>query len=350
MKESGSLSSISHPAVSVIVVNWNGRAHLGECLNSLHNQTFLDFEVILVDNGSTDGSIEYMESQSPGYARILRNAENTGFAKANNQGIDAARGKYIALLNNDARADGHWLEELVKAAQGDPAVGMLASKIYLHGDRKIIDNVGHLMYPDGLNRGRGRLEEDHGQFDCAEEVFFPSGCAALYRREMLEEIGLFDEDFFAYGDDTDIGLKGRLAGWKCLYVPQAVVYHRYSRSSGSYSPLKAFYVERNRLWIAIKYFPLSLLLMTPFYTLWRFLHQSYGALTGRGAAGKFSREYSHSQLLRTLIKAYISAFQGLPKMWKKRKEMKKLTRVKEEEILGWFHRFRMSAREISLKE
>jgi GT2 family glycosyltransferase len=227
---------------------------------------------------------------------------------------------------------------------------MLASKIYLQGQPKIIDNVGHLIFRDGLNRGRGRLEEDHGQFDAKEEVLFPSGCAALYRREMLEEIGLFDEDFFAYGDDTDIGLKGRLAGWKCLYIPQAVVYHQYSRSSGPYSPLKAFYVERNRVWIAVKYFPLSLLLKSPFFTCWRFLLQGYGALTGRGAAGKFGQEYSRRRLVRILVKAYISAIQGLPKMWKKRKEMKSLTRVDKEEIFRWFERFGISAREISLKE
>jgi len=338
------------PLVSVIIANWNGREYLGECLKSLRGQTFLDFEVIVVDNGSTDGSVEYIESQFPGFARILRNAENRGFSGGNNQGIKAARGQYIALLNNDAQADQNWLQELVKAAQADPRAGMLASKIYLQGRPRIIDNVGHLIFRDGLNRGRGRLEEDHGQFSEKEEVLFPSGCAALYRREMLEEIGLFDEDFFAYGDDTDIGLKGRLAGWKCFYIPQAVVYHRYSQSSGSYSPLKAFYVERNRVWIAVKYFPLSLLLKSPFYTCWRFLLQGYGALTGRGAAGKFSQEHSRWQLLRILGKSYISAIQGLPKMWKKRKEIKKLTRVKEKEILSWFRRFGISAREISLKE
>jgi GT2 family glycosyltransferase len=336
--------------VSVIVVNWNGKAYLGECLTSLRNQTFLDFDVIVVDNGSTDGSVEYLESQFPGFARILRNAENRGFSGGNNQGIKAARGQYIALLNNDAQADQEWLQELVKAAQAAPRAGMLASKIYLQGRPRIIDNVGHLIFRDGLNRGRGRLEEDHGQFNEKEEVLFPSGCAALYRREMLEEIGLFDEDFFAYGDDTDIGLKGRLAGWKCLYIPSAVVYHRYSQSSGSYSPLKAFYVERNRVWISVKYFPLSLLMKSPFYTCWRFLLQGYGALTGRGAAGRFGREYSRWELLRILVKAYISAFQGLPKMWKKRKEIRKLTRVDKEEILEWFERFGINAREISLKE
>jgi hypothetical protein len=109
-------------------------------------------------------------------------------------------------------------------------------------------------------------------------------------------------------------------------------------------------VERNRVWIAVKYFPLSLLLKSPFYTLWRFLLQGYGALTGRGAAGKFSQEYSRWQLLGVLAKAYGSAIQGLPKMWKKRKEIKKLTRVKEKEILSWFKQFGISAREISLKE
>ncbi len=341
---------MSSPFVSVILVNWNGKEYLGECLGSLRSQTFTDFEVVLVDNGSTDGSVEYIRSYFPEFSRIIRNVENKGFAKGNNQGIREARGKYIALLNNDARADSHWLEELVKAGEEDPLAGMLASKVYLQGRGRVIDNVGHLIYRDGLNRGRGRLEVDRGQFDKKEEVLFPSGCAALYRRAMLEEVGLFDEDFFAYGDDTDLGLKGRLAGWKCVYVPGAVVYHRYSQSSGPYSPLKAFLAERNRVWIAVKYFPLSMLLKSPFYTLLRFLFQGYGALVGRGAAGKFSQEYSHFHLLNILVKAYAAAIKGLPKMWKKRKEMKKLTRVSKEEILSWFYRFGISAREISLKE
>ena len=176
------------------------------------------------------------------------------------------------------------------------------------------------------------------------------GHAALFRREMLEDVGLFDEDFFAYGDDTDLGLKGRLAGWKCLYVPKAIVHHRYSQSSGSYSPLKAFYVERNRVWIAVKYFPLSLLLKSPFYTFLRLAFQGYGALAGRGAAGRFSEAYSPGQLLRILLQAYLAAFQGLPKMWKKRRGIRGRTRVSEKEIKSWFRRFGISAREVSWKD
>ena len=341
---------MSAPLSSVIVVNWNGKEYLKDCLASLRLQTFRDFEIVLVDNGSTDGSIESVQSLFPKLGSILRHSRNLGFAEGNNTGIRIARGKYIALLNNDAQADAHWLEELMHTAEEDRQVGMWASKIYLQGLPQIIDNVGHLIYPDGLNRGRGRLEKDQGQYDQKEEILFPSGCAALYRREMLEEIGLFDEDFFAYGDDTDIGLRGRLAGWKCLYVPTAIVYHRYSQSSGAYSPLKAFYVERNRVWIAVKYFPLSILFKSPFYTLWRLLLQGYGALTGRGAAGKFSRKYSNFHLLSVFIKAYRSAIQGLPRMWEKRKEAKRITRVSQEEIRSWFIRFGISAREISWKE
>jgi len=338
------------PRVSVIVVNWNGKGLVGDCLHSLRQQTFLDFEVILVDNGSTDGSVEYVQENFSGWVRVLRNARNEGFSGGNNRGIRTASGQYIALLNNDAQADVRWLEELVRVAEENPRAGMLASKIYLRGQPKILDNVGHLLYRDGLNRGKGRLEVDRGQYETIEEVLFPSGCAALYRREMLEEVGLFDEDFFAYGDDTDLGLKGRLAGWKCLYVPGAVVHHSYSRSSGAYSPLKAFYVERNRLWIAVKYFPLSVLLESPFYTILRFVLQGYGALSGRGAAGRFREAHSSGALLKVLLQAYFSAFRGLPGMWKKRREIRRRTRVSEAEVRSWFRRFGMSAREISLKD
>ena len=351
MKESGEdRTPASSPPVSVVLVNWNGKDCLKDCLESLRAQTFSSFEVILVDNGSTDGSVEWIQENFTDWVRVLRNARNEGFSGGNNRGIRAASGKYIVLLNNDAQADPLWLEELVKVAEENPRAGMLACKLYLQGDSKIIDNVGHLIYRDGLNRGRGRLEPDRGQYETIEEVFFPSGCAALYRREMLEEVGLFDDDFFAYGDDTDLGFKGRLGGWKCLYVPKAVVHHRYSQSSGAYSPMKAFYVERNRVWIAVKFFPLPLLLESPFFTFLRFALQGYGALVGRGAAGKFSKAYSPGKLLQILLKAYLAAFRGLPGMWKKRGEIKRRTRVSESEIRTWFRRFGMSAREISWKD
>lgn len=341
---------MSYPLASVIIVNWNGKDYLRTCLDSLKVQSYPNFEVIVVDNGSSDGSAEFLRQYYSTFVTLITNRENAGFSGGNNIGIGEAKGRYILLLNNDTEAAPGWIENLVRAAEMDIKIGMCASKVYSFYERNVIDTAGHLIYRDGLNRGRGRLEEDVGQYDIMEEVFFPSGCAALYRKEMLDEIGLFDKTFFSYGDDTDIGLRGRLAGWNCLYVPTAIVYHRYSGSTSAYSPQKAFWVERNRVWILIKYFPLSMILKSPFYTLIRFLLQTYGAITKKGAAGRFVNEYSFRMLIVVLIKAYLSAIKHLPEMIRKRKEIKKLTKIDKKKFLLWLDRFGIGVRELSLKE
>jgi GT2 family glycosyltransferase len=334
----------------VVIPNLNGRNLLGDCLISLDKQTFRDFEVILVDNGSDDRSVDFVKDNFQWVAKIIENSENAGFAGASNQGIEASGGEYVVLLNNDTEAHPAWLAELVTTADGNPDTGMLASKTLFFDKRDTIDTAGHLFYPDGLNRGRGRLEADEGQYDDKTDVFFPSGCAALYRKSMLDEIGLFDEAHFAYGDDTDIGIRGRLAGWKCLFVPEAIVYHHYSMTTGVYSPAKVYLVERNRIWIVWKYFPAKHLLASPFYSAVRYMYQLYGSLSGRGAAGKFTREYSPLRLYWAVIRAYFSAFRGLPRVLRKRKKMMKLRNVTTSEIDRWFRDYRMSVREISLKD
>lgn len=149
------------PLVSVIIVNWNGKAYLGDFLSSLRNQTFLDFEIIVVDNDSKDASVEYVESQFPEFAHILRNPEHRGFSGGNNRGIKEVRGRYIALLHNDARADSGWLKELVKAAEADQRTGMLASKIHLQSGPRGMTKAGHLIYRDGRTRGRQGKEQGH---------------------------------------------------------------------------------------------------------------------------------------------------------------------------------------------
>ena len=203
--------SLAAPAISIIIVNWNGRHLLTDCLGSLRTQTYRDYEAILVDNGSSDGSVEFVRTQFPEVHLIVL-PENRGFAGGNNVGIAAATGQYIALLNNDTKADPDWLSSLVNATASGSQVGMWASKILSYDAPTVIDNTGLLLYWDGLARGRGRLEVDSGQFDQQQEVLFPSGCAGLYRKSMLDEIGSFDEEFFAYADDVDLGLRGRLAG------------------------------------------------------------------------------------------------------------------------------------------
>ena len=207
----------------MVVVNWNRQSLLRECLRSLARQADADFEVILVDNGSEDGSADMAESEFSRTGilnlRILRNTENRGFCAGNNQGIALSRGTLIALLNNDAEAAPGWLRALAKAFEGRPEIGMAASKVLVYEDSSRIDKVGHLIYPDGQNRGRGAGERDRGQYDRVEEVLWPDGCAAMYRRAMLDEIGVFDDDFLAYADDAVLGLRAQIAGWRCLYIP-----------------------------------------------------------------------------------------------------------------------------------
>ena len=337
------------PKVSVIIVNYNGLHLLKECLDSLRKQTFRDFEIILVDNASSDGSVDFVKSHYPD-VKIIVNEENLGYGGGNNVGIKSSEGKYVVLLNNDTRVHNRWLEELVNVAERDYKIGMCASKILNYDNPEIIDNTGLLMYPDGLARGRGRLEKDRGQFDKQEEVFFPSGCAALYRREMLDEIGLFDEDFFLYLDDVDIGLRGRLAGWKCMYVPDAVVYHRYSATAEPYSPLKAFLVERNRLWIVLKYFPVRLIFTSLFYTFLRYLVQGYGVLRGKGAGSHLLKSESALKSIGILIEAYLSALSRSGKMLKRRREIMKIKRVSNKDFYGWLKRYGIGVKEIALKD
>ncbi len=336
----------SVPLISVIIPNWNGKHFLAECMDSLKEQTFRDFETILVDNGSTDGSAEFVEERYGKFVRIIRNKKNLGFTGGNNVGIRAARGEYIVLLNNDTWAPPTWLNELVKATPLGPPIGMWGSKVCSYYQRDRIEGIGELIYWDGLCRAQGQFEQDVGQYEVMQEILFPPGCGAMYRKSVLDEIGLFDEDFFAYGDDTEIGIRARLAGWKCVYVPKAVLYHKNSGTGGQYSPFKAFFVERNRFWITIKYFPLPLLFLSFFFTIYRFTLQAYGALAHRGAAGKFTEAYSPLKLVGILFKAYGSGFRYLPRMWKKRKRLRGLKKVSYGEIFSWFKRFGIKSKEI----
>lgn len=342
---------MAHALVSIVIVNWNGRKFLGPCLTSIFSQEYSPFEIVLVDNGSTDGSVEFLKEKFPS-VKIIKNDKNLGFAEANNQGIDASRGDFILTLNNDTELHAGFLSELMSSAiDSEGSTGMWAPKILSLSDRNVIDSVGGLLiYRDGLAKGRGRLEKDRGQYDSAGEVLFPSACAALYRKKLLEEVGGFDADFFAYCEDTDLGLRARLAGWKAASVPRAVVYHYYSGTGGRYTPFKACLVERNRLWVAIKNFPLPMLGESLFYTLWRYIVQAYGVLSGKGAGGRFAQEASAFGLVPILAKAYIDAARGLPAVLKKRSAIKRASKAKSKDIKALFRAWSASAAETVLKD
>ncbi|HBY63085.1 MAG TPA: glycosyltransferase family 2 protein, partial [Solibacterales bacterium] len=212
-------------------------------------------------------------------ASIIENKRNLGFGAAVNQGIRQSRAEYVAVLNDDAEAHPAWLAALVKAMDANPGVGMCASQVRLAGTG-LLDSAGMLLCADGSSKQRGHGQPAAG-YPALEEALFPSGSAALYRRRMLDETGLFDEDFFLYCEDTDLGLRARWAGWRCLYVPGAVVDHRYSHSAGRASALKAYYVERNRVFTVLKNFPLRMLLRVPFAAVARYWWHLVSMRSGR---------------------------------------------------------------------
>jgi GT2 family glycosyltransferase len=336
---------VAPPLVSVIVVNWNGEAYLAECVDSLVAQTYPRLEIIVVDNGSTDGSVRLLTERYGGKIRQVLSPTNQGFTGGNNLGIAVASGVYILLLNNDAVADPDWARALVEEAESNPRIGMCASKIVSYHDATEIDSVGLQLARDGLARGRGRLARDDGRFDRGEDVLMPSGCAGLYRRAMLDEIGVFDERFFMYCDDVDLGLRGHVAGWRCRYVPGALVRHRYSQSAGRYSLRKIFLVERNRVWVMLKSFPWPLIALSLPWSAVRMGWHVYAVCKGRGGAGRAAEAVPVASLVATVLRAYAAALAGAPSVLSRRRASMPLV-----DFSRWLRYDGVTARDVAMTE
>ena len=336
----------------MVVVNWNRRELLRACLQSLSRQNLNHtFEVALVDNGSQDNSAEMAESEfgtmGAFHLKIIRNGENRGFCAANNQGFAATESEFVAVLNNDAEAEPGWLGELLKAFDHGADVGMAASKIVSYENPRRIDKVGHLIYPDGQNRGRGTGEYDSGQYDESEEALWPDGCAAMYRRAMLEEIGGFDEDFFAYADDAELGLRARIAGWKCWYMPQAVVRHRRGETLGVRSAGRLRLIERNRVLLAAKLFPWSLLWLNPFYYAARLGAGMWAAARGRGEVSKYEGAGGKLRAAWAMIRGDAEALTMLPATLRKRAAMERIRKLPPREVKALLKKYRIPLRQIT---
>jgi GT2 family glycosyltransferase len=336
--------------ISVIVVNWNRRDLLAACLQSLGRQTHADYQVIVVDNGSSDGSPEMVAKMAETYPvglTLIQNSTNRGFCGANNQGIEANRSPLVALLNNDAEAEPGWLAALEAVIESGADVGMAASKILVFEDPRRIDKVGHLIYPDGQNRGRGSGQLDTGQFDQVDETLWPDGCAAMYRRAMLDEVGAFDEDFFAYADDAELGLRGRIAGWICLYTPGAVVRHHRGATLGLSSARRLALIERNRVWLAVKLFPWNLLWLNGAYYATRIAGGIWAALRNRGEIRRYSGMTGKLAAAMGLLWGNLSAIPLIPRMLRKRREFRPKRRLSPSQIRQLLLRHRISLKEIS---
>jgi len=307
------------PLVSFLVVNWNGEEFLEECLNSIAGQSYKNFEIIVVDNASTDHSRSLLQHRKD--IQFILNDSNLGFGKANNQALTVGKGEFVAFINNDVVLDPHWLERMLDPLLHRKEAGMCAGKTLSYQQRDVIDNTGHLLYWDGLNRGRGRMQKDCGQFDSIHDALLPSGCASFHRVEMLQQIGYFDEEFYLYGDDTELGMRARLAGWECAFAPTAIAYHCYSASTAPYHPPKFFYVERNRLWVALKYFPVELLLLNPLFSFVRYVFHFIALIGHKGVSGEFAKNEPWWKLFALWFRAQISGWGAAPHFLRKRKSL-----------------------------
>ncbi|MDI6891765.1 MAG: glycosyltransferase family 2 protein [Actinomycetota bacterium] len=251
------MSAQTEDLISIIIPNYNGKEFLGACLDSLRKQAYKDFEIILVDNGSTDGSVDFVKQNYP-EAKIISLPTNKGFAYAVNTGIRESQGEYIALLNNDTEADPHWLEELCKGLENNLEAGFCASKTLFFHNRDVINSAGLAYHMDGTAGDVGYGELDEGQYDERQKVFGASGVAVIYRREMLKDVGLFDEDFFAFYEDVDLSFRAQLCGYQCIYQPKAVVYHVGGGTISPKNPKNRFLCDRNLIYVLIKNLPTKL--------------------------------------------------------------------------------------------
>lgn len=309
------------PLVSVIVLVWKNSEHLAHCLTALQKQTLSDFEVIVVDNGSSDSSqILRLCAKFPALSMNIERLEvNAGFAAGNNMGIRRASGLWLALLNDDAYPQPNWLEMLIQAAERNPSYTFFSSRQLQFSQAHLLDGAGDSLHITGLawRRFYNRLAVSHGLTQA--EVFSACPAAAMYSREQFLRMGGFDEDYFSYFEDVDLGFRLRLNGGKCLYVPEAVVQHVGSASTGKRSDFSVYYGYRNMIWTFFKNMP------APY--LWLFLPLHMGAvlffaayLTLRGQG-------------RAILKAIFDALLGMPSIWKKRKIIQSSRKVMASEVL-----------------
>jgi GT2 family glycosyltransferase len=310
---------------------------LEACLQALESQTVDEFEVVVIDNSG----IGLVHAASP-RIRVISNERNVGFGAAVNQAFHASEAPYLAALNDDAVADPRWLETLLADAEAHPRTGMFASEVRLAGTA-MLDSAGMLIASDGSSK-----QAPLAHLTDSNDALFPSGSAALYRRAMLEEIGLFDESFFLYCEDTDLGLRARWAGWGCRYVPGAIVEHRYSHSAGRASPLKAYYVERNRLYTIVKNFPARMLWTAPFASAARYFWHVAALVTGRGKTAEY-RQAGHSAALLPflVLRAHIAALFRLPALLAARRRIRAQRGISPAEFRALLQHHSITVRQVA---
>lgn len=317
--------------ISVVVVNWNGKHFLEACLSAMRRQTFRDFETILVDNGSDDGSVEYVRAQYP-EVRVIPLPDNRGFTGGNIAGYEQTTGELIVLLNNDTEAHPNWLEEIHEASKEYPNAGSFASKMMYFDERSRIENCGVDLGMAGASIDLGRDEPDGLAWSQPRKVFGACGGAVAYRRKMLEDIGFLDPEFFMIYEDVDLSFRAQLRGYECVYIPGAIVFHRYRVTIGKAPLRQVFYSQRNIEFVYLKNMPLILILRSAPQRL------AYEL----GAAIYFFRQGAGVAFLR----AKLDVLKYLPVILRKRREIQERKTITNPQLLAimqnsvFYHKWR----------
>lgn len=310
----------NQPLVSVIIPNWNGEKYLPFCLDSLRQQTYSSLEAIVADNGSTDNSLVLLARDYP-EVQVVALDKNRGYAGGVNAGFRAAAGQVLVAFNNDAEADRHWIEELVAALERHPEAGMATSRVRLFDRRDHLHTAGDFYGLDGIPGNRGVWQPDGPTYAKETWVFGAAGVAAAYRRSMLDEIGLLDESFGSYLEDIDLSWRAQLAGYRCIYVPRAIVYHMVSATGGG--PIASFFVGRNTIFVIVKDYPTSLLRRYWLAVLRAQFRISLEALRAwRGEAA------------RARLRGQLAALRHLPRLLGQRRLLQRTRRVTDEYLLN----------------
>jgi len=330
--------------VTVVIPTLAADSTYQDCVRSLEKQTLRDLEIVVVDN-SGEGRVRQAMAERNNL-RIIDSPTNVGFGAAVNLGWRDSSAPYLATINDDAVAHPDWLQKLAETLDKNASAGMCASRVRLKETGKL-DSAGMLMAADGSSKQRGHNQPPES-FAKAAEVIFPSGSAAMYRRKMIEEIGSFDESFFLYCEDTDLGLRALWAGWKCMYAPGAMVDHLYSHSAGQASPMKAYLVERNRLFTIFKNFPLRILWKTPWMTTIRYGWHFVAMLSGEGAAGKFRAQGNPpAQLAWFVCRAHISLLAALPRLFRQRWGIRGKAKITAKEFCSFLDKHVISLKQVA---